>query len=202
MEQDSFTRLDRTLLKEVNDEGLIDLRPGAEQSYLGRTNRYLLIDRLKKLERMDLAHEVEPGRWSLSSGLEKTLRDLGERREIVATMHRAFERQGVARSMELYVLHKDKVTAPIIGRVVGKGLAGDELATNVSTWSLTASMAARIMSSPPSRTSPMTSDAATSSRSGRPRPAPEVWTGPSPLCTATHSASTTRASMSHKRARQ
>lgn len=42
-------------------------------------------------------------------------------------MHRAYERQGVARSMELYVLHKDKVTAPIIGRVVGKGLAGDEL---------------------------------------------------------------------------
>ncbi|MGA7452444.1 MAG: DUF3363 domain-containing protein [Rhodoplanes sp.] len=127
VEQDRFTRLDRTLLKEVNDEGLIDLRPGAEQSYLGRINRYLLIDRLKKLERMDLAHEVEPGRWSLSSGLEKTLRDLGERREIVATMHRAFEQQGVARSMELYVLHKDRVTAPIIGRVVGKGLAGDEL---------------------------------------------------------------------------
>jgi type IV secretory pathway VirD2 relaxase len=61
VEQDSFTRLDRTLRKEVNDDGLIDLRPGAEQSYLSRTNRYLLIDRLKKLERMDLAHEVEPG---------------------------------------------------------------------------------------------------------------------------------------------
>jgi type IV secretory pathway VirD2 relaxase len=125
--QDRFTRLDRTLLKEVNHEGLIDLRPGAEQSYLGRANRYLLIDRLKKLERMDLAHEVETGRWSLSSGMEETLRHLGERREIVAIMHRAFERQGVARSLEHYVVHREEVTAPIVGRVVGKGLAGDEL---------------------------------------------------------------------------
>ena len=39
VEQDRFTRLDRALLKEVNDDGLIDLRPGAEQSYLGRANR-------------------------------------------------------------------------------------------------------------------------------------------------------------------
>jgi type IV secretory pathway VirD2 relaxase len=46
VDEDRFTRLDATLLKEVNDEGLIDLRPGAEQSYLGRANRYLLIDRL------------------------------------------------------------------------------------------------------------------------------------------------------------
>ena len=41
VDEDRFTRLDATLLKEVNDEGLIDLRPGAEQSYLGRANRYL-----------------------------------------------------------------------------------------------------------------------------------------------------------------
>ncbi|MGZ9085765.1 MAG: relaxase/mobilization nuclease domain-containing protein, partial [Rhodoplanes sp.] len=67
VEEDRFTRLDAALLKEVNDEGRIDLRPGAEQSYLGRANRYLLIDRLKKPERLDLAHEAEPGRWSLSS---------------------------------------------------------------------------------------------------------------------------------------
>jgi Protein of unknown function (DUF3363) len=127
VEQDRFTRLDAALLKEVNDEGLIDLRPGAEQSYLGRANRYLLIDRLKKLERMDLAQEVETGRWSVSRDLKDQLLALGERREIVATMHRAFEGQGVARSLEHYVVHREEVTSPIVGRVVGKGLAGDEL---------------------------------------------------------------------------
>lgn len=64
VDEDRFTRLDATLLKEVNGDGLIDLRPGAEQSYLGRANRCLLIDRLKKLKRLDLAQEIEPGRWS------------------------------------------------------------------------------------------------------------------------------------------
>jgi type IV secretory pathway VirD2 relaxase len=127
--EDRFTRLDAALLKEVNDEGLIDLRPGAEQSYLGRANRYLLIDRLKKLERLDLAQEIEPGRWSLSSAMEQTLDRLDERQQIVNTIHRVLERRGVVRGVELYVIHRDEVTSPIVGRVLGKGLVeelGDE----------------------------------------------------------------------------
>ena len=127
VEQDRFTRLDAALLKEVNDQGLIDLRSGAEQSYLGRANRYLLIDRLKKLERMDLSQEAEAGRWSLSPELKDQLLALGGRQEIVEAMHRALKREGVARGVELYVIHRDEVTSPIVGRVVGKGLAGDEL---------------------------------------------------------------------------
>ncbi|MGA7453144.1 MAG: DUF3363 domain-containing protein, partial [Rhodoplanes sp.] len=121
VDEDRFTRLDATLLKEVNDEGLIDLRPGAEQSYLGRANRYLLIDRLKKLERLDLAQEIEPGRWSLSSAMEQTLDRLDERQQIVNAIHRVLERQGQVRGVELYVIHRDEVTSPIVGRVLGKG---------------------------------------------------------------------------------
>ncbi|MFO1096898.1 MAG: DUF3363 domain-containing protein [Xanthobacteraceae bacterium] len=121
VDEDCFTRLDAALLKEVNDEGLIDLRPGAEQSYLGRANRYLLIDRLKKLERLDLAQEIEPGRWSLSSAMEQTLDRLDERQQIVNTIHRVLERRGVVRGVELYVIHRDEVTSPIVGRVLGKG---------------------------------------------------------------------------------
>ena len=127
--EDRFTRLDAALLKEVNDDGLIDLRPGAEQSYLGRANRYLLIDRLKKLERLDLAQEIEPGRWSLSSAMEQTLDRLDERQQIVNTIHRVLERRGVVRGVELYVIHRDEVTSPIVGRALGKGLVeelGDE----------------------------------------------------------------------------
>ena len=129
LDEDRFTRLDAALLKEANDEGLIDLRPGAEQSHLGRANRYLLIDRLKKLERLDLAHEVETGRLSLSSAMEQTLDRLDERQQIDNAMHRVLERQGVVRGVELYVIHRDEVTSPIVGRVLGKGLAeelGDE----------------------------------------------------------------------------
>ncbi len=129
VDEDRFTRLDATLLKEVNDGGLINLRPGAEQSYLGRANRYLLIDRLKKLERLELAQEIEPGRWSLSSAVEQTLDRLDERQQIVNTIHRVLERRGVVRGVELYIIQRDQVTSPIVGRVLGKGLVeelGDE----------------------------------------------------------------------------
>ena len=128
VEQDRFTRLDRAILEEVNDEGLVDLRIGAEQSYLGRANRALLIGRLKRLERMGLAGQENSARWSLSSRLEKTLRELGERGDIIKTTHRAMTEQGLARDPRDYVIHRGTDRQPpTFGRVVGKGLAGDEL---------------------------------------------------------------------------
>jgi len=128
VEQDRFTRLDRAILQEVNEQGLVDLRMGEEQSYLGRANRYLLIARLKKLERMALAREEEPARWSLSSGMEKTLRELGERGDIIKTMHRALTERGLARAAGDYVIHAGAdEPKPTVGKVLGKGLAGNEL---------------------------------------------------------------------------
>jgi type IV secretory pathway VirD2 relaxase len=126
--QDRFTRLDRAILQEANEQGLVDLRIGEEQSYLGRANRYLLIDRLKKLERMALAREEEPARWSLSPGMEKTLREMGERGDIIKTMHRALSERGLARAAGDYVIHASAdAQTPTIGKVIGKGLAADEL---------------------------------------------------------------------------
>ncbi len=128
VEQDRFTRLDKAILQEVNDQGLVDLRIGEEQSYLGRANRALLIGRLKRLERMGLAREEAPARWSLSGRLEKTLRELGERGDIIKTMHRAMTEQGLRRDPQGYVIHRSADRQPpTVGRVVGKGLAGDEL---------------------------------------------------------------------------
>ena len=128
VEQDRFTRLDRAILEEVNEQGLVDLRMGEEQSYLGRVNRYLLIERLKKLERMGLAREEETARWSLSSGVEKTLRELGERGDIIKTMHRALAEQGIAHAADDYTTHRGRLEhGPLIGRLVGKGLPGDQL---------------------------------------------------------------------------
>jgi hypothetical protein len=112
----------------VNEQGLVDLRIGEKQSYLGRANSYLLIDRLKKLERMALAREEEPARWSLSAGMEKTLRAMGERGDIIKTMHRATMERGLARAAGDYVIHAGAdEQKPTIGKVIGKGLAGDEL---------------------------------------------------------------------------
>lgn len=128
VEQDRFTRLDRAILKEVNEQSLVDLRAGKEQSYLGQVNRHLLIERLKKLERMGLAREEEPLRWSLSSEMQKTLREAGERSDIIKTMHRALTEQGIARGASDYAIHRDRLEhGPVIGRLVEKGLPGDQL---------------------------------------------------------------------------
>jgi hypothetical protein len=61
------------------------------------------------------------------------LRELGERGDIIKTMHRALEREGLAdaRSIARYVLHSEKATEPIVGRVIDKGLGGDEMGERV-----------------------------------------------------------------------
>ncbi|MFG1370836.1 DUF3363 domain-containing protein [Xanthobacter oligotrophicus] len=125
-----LTRLDRMLLAEQEERGIVDLRPDASDSYTVRANRHLLVDRAKRLERYDLAEEVEPARWRLKADAERTLRDLGTRNEIVATMQRALADHGLAeeRGTDRYAIHGQTVTEPIVGRVLAKGLAaGDEM---------------------------------------------------------------------------
>lgn len=129
VDAERLTRLDRMLIAEQQERGIVDLRTNTSDSYTLRTNRQLLIDRAKRLERYGLAFEIEPGRWALADTAEGTLRELGERNDIIKTMHRALEVHGVAgeRGPGQYALHGGTITEPIIGRVIGKGLAGDEI---------------------------------------------------------------------------
>jgi type IV secretory pathway VirD2 relaxase len=127
---DRFTRLDSLLIAEQRSRNeFADLRPDRDTLESLRQNRALLIQRARKLERMGLASEVEPGRWTVSPRAEPVLRELGERGDIIKTMHRALEREGLAdaRSIAGYVLHRQKVAEPIVGRVLDKGLASDEM---------------------------------------------------------------------------
>jgi len=130
IDADRFTRLDRMLIAEQRSRNeFADLRPDREMLDSLRQNRALLIQRARKLERMGLATEVEPGRWTVLPRTEPVLRELGERGDIIKTMHRALEREGLAdaRSIAGYVLHRKKMTEPIVGRVLDKGLGGDEM---------------------------------------------------------------------------
>jgi type IV secretory pathway VirD2 relaxase len=133
VEAERLTRLDRMLIAEQRDQGFIDLRPGAGSSYLVRENRYLLIDRAKRLERYGLAAEVEPGRWVVSDRAESTLKQLGARRDIIETMHRALADHGLAegRGMDQYICHGKGAGEKVVGRVIGKGLAGQEMGERV-----------------------------------------------------------------------
>lgn len=62
----SATRLDKALLSEQREQGVIDLRPGEGATFLVRENRSLMIGRVRHLERYGLATELEPGSASSS----------------------------------------------------------------------------------------------------------------------------------------
>ncbi|TBR22002.1 MAG: DUF3363 domain-containing protein [Reyranella sp.] len=134
VDADRFTRLDRMLIAEQRScNEFADLRPDRDTLESVRQNRALLIQRARKLGRMDLATEVEPGQWSVSQRAEHVLRELGERGDIIKAMHRALDREGLAdtRSAADYVLHPATVTEPIIGHVLDKGLGSDETGERV-----------------------------------------------------------------------
>src|SRR5258708_3380222 len=98
-----------------------------------RQNRALLIERARKLERMGLATESETGKWIVSPKATPVLRELGERGDIIKTMYRALEREGLAedRQPARYVLHRENATERIVGRVLDKGLGGDEMGERI-----------------------------------------------------------------------
>jgi len=133
VDAERFTRLDRMLVTAQERDEFSDLRPDRDMLETARQNRALLIERARKLERMGLATEHTPGVWTVSARAEPMLRELGTRGDIIKTMHQALERDGIAerRSAASYALHRDKPKERIVGRVVAKGLGGDELGERI-----------------------------------------------------------------------
>lgn len=116
VQQERFTSLDRTLLRERLAGGLSLI------TLANHPRRQLLIGRLQHLQKLELAHEVRPGHWLLHDDVEATLRAMGERGDIVRTMQRAMG----SLQRELAVFEPGKGTPGVVGRIVAKGLA-DEL---------------------------------------------------------------------------
>lgn len=134
IDQERLTRIDRALLREADDAagGVIDLHAAAGEP-LPNFDRQLRIGRLQALERLGLAEEIAAGRWRLVPGMEQTLRALGERGDIIKTMHHALTRHGAERGAEQFAIHdpREPLAAPITGRLLGRGLGGDELGDRV-----------------------------------------------------------------------
>lgn len=122
-EDDRFTSHDRTLLREVDAEGIV--RSGGSDDRFGQTLRAA---RLQKLRRLGLAEEIGPGRWRLANDLEQVLRRMGERGDIIKTMHREMAEKGITRSATDYAIYDpaDEDANRIVGRMVARGLS-DEL---------------------------------------------------------------------------
>jgi hypothetical protein len=96
-------------------------------------DRHLMIGRAKRLERYGLASDVDTGRWVVSEKAEATLKELGERGDIIKTLHRVLTDHGLAeeRGVSQYVPRGDRLTEPVVGRGLAKGLAGDEMGERV-----------------------------------------------------------------------
>ncbi len=120
VEQERWTGLDRTLQHELDDEGRVQVeRLNAPRL---QSQRPLLIGRLQRLQRLGLADEVQPGTWSIHADVERTLRTLGERGDIIRTLQRTLRGE----SRELAVFEPAEDSRTLLGRVAAKGLA-DEL---------------------------------------------------------------------------
>lgn len=116
VQQERFTSLDRTLLRE-RQAGALSLKGLANHP-----RRQLLIGRLQQLQKLELSHETRPGQWILRDDVEAALRAMGERGDIVRTMQRAMG--SVQRELAVFEPGKDR--SVVVGRIVAKGLA-DEL---------------------------------------------------------------------------
>lgn len=115
VEQERLTSLDRALLRQATVD-IVDLT----QQPKDRQRQTHLRARLKRLEAMELVERVDANRWKMSPKMEQTLTAMGERGDILRTMHKAL--QGQQRELVL----ETELATPVLGRIAAKGLA-DEL---------------------------------------------------------------------------
>lgn len=115
VEQERLTSLDRTLISQAKDL-TVDLR----SQPTGQQRQTILRARLQRLEAMSLAERIDANRWHLSPTMASSLSSLGERGDILRTMHKAL--RGEQREYVVEPLN----TTLLVGRIAGKGLA-DEL---------------------------------------------------------------------------
>ncbi len=119
--QERLTSIDRRLVRDVDGDGLVwsTDKNAFQQS--------LRAGRLQKLKTLGLAEEMRPGQWRLADDLEETLTRMGERGDIIKTMHREMTAKGVPRAAPDYVIYDpaEAQARPIIGRVIARGLSDE-----------------------------------------------------------------------------
>ena len=115
-----WTRLDRAIARDA-DRGVVDLRPPV----LSRPDAIeaAKVGRMNKLTDLGLAEPLGPAQWRLRSDAEQALRQLGQRNDIIARLHRAL---GAEHGSGDYVLDSGALKRPVLGRLAARGL-DDEL---------------------------------------------------------------------------
>jgi type IV secretory pathway VirD2 relaxase len=124
IDSERWTNLDRQLSRDAYRTGVIDMAPHADRQ--PDEFHALKVGRLRKLESLGLADQVGPGQWALGENTEATLRELGERGDIIKRIHRGLTERGIERGAASYVLAGESLDVPVVGRLVDRGL-DDEL---------------------------------------------------------------------------
>lgn len=124
VEAERWTQLDRQLVRDGRDVGVIDIAP--DPAAKPDAFHAQKMGRLRKLESLGLAEQVGPGQWMIADDAETTLRAMGERGDIIKRLHQALTERGIERGSASYVLAAESLDTPIIGRLVDRGL-DDEL---------------------------------------------------------------------------
>ncbi|TDW61585.1 type IV secretory pathway VirD2 relaxase [Novosphingobium sp. PhB55] len=117
MDQERLTSLDRRLLGRMSDERVVSPSPGDPAFHALETGR------LRTLQRMELAQDIGAGKWQLAAGLVVTLRQMGERGDIIRQMQREVTRAKLERAEQRIFAPEH---GPLVGRVVARGLADED----------------------------------------------------------------------------
>ncbi|MCR6659780.1 MAG: DUF3363 domain-containing protein [Asticcacaulis sp.] len=122
VDQERFTSLDRDLIRGKDESGIIASAEG--DSF----RQSLKVGRLQKLQRLGLVDDLGQGRWQLAEDLEPVLRQMGERGDIIKTLHNEMRLHGSAHIPDLVIHNHGALIGqqPVVGQLVRRGLA-DEL---------------------------------------------------------------------------
>jgi hypothetical protein len=122
VDTERFTRLDRSILKHV-DQGILAIsamppvEPHVHTSHMRR---------LKHLSNLGLATELQTGVWEIDPDIERKLKGLGKRNDIIATMHRAMREAKIDRPAGSFAIFDGEASIrPVIGRVAAVGLTDE-----------------------------------------------------------------------------
>lgn len=124
IEAERWTNLDRQLIRDGHRSGIIDMAPRPDRQ--PDEFHALKVGRLRKLESLGLAGQIGNGQWVVFEKAEPTLKELGERGDIIKRIHRGLTERGIERGTSNFVLAGESLDEPLIGRFVARGL-DDEL---------------------------------------------------------------------------
>ncbi|HEY5363825.1 MAG TPA: DUF3363 domain-containing protein, partial [Aestuariivirga sp.] len=122
VEVDRFTPLDRSILKHM-DQGflVVSAMPPSDPATHAAHMR-----RLRHLQNLGLAEERQTGVWEIDTDIEPKLRALGQRNDIIKTMHRAMKEAEIDRPAGSFTIFSGAETkVKVVGRVAAIGLTDE-----------------------------------------------------------------------------